>query len=501
MHNVNNARLKTRRGRPGGTAGRAALGGLFALLLGCSFNPATKRPDLVLMSESKEVSIGREMHEKLIEVTPIYRDPVLTTYVEHVGQKLAAASDRPDLEYHFTIIDSQDINAFALPGGYVYINRGLLGYMQSEAELAAVLAHEIGHITARHAVRQRTAGVGAGAATILSVLVTGSGVVGDVANLWTSAAVQGYGRDMELEADRFGAQYMYNAGYDPQAMIGVISLLKDQETFARRRARLEGKKQQTYHGVFSTHPRNDIRLQEAIAAAGKLPEDQKTVRREYYREKTDGLVYGRNAQEAEKNRFNHRNLGFSMLFPDGWKVENQRAAIVGSAPDGSATLTLKVVQRNSNQPADMALREAYNVRRLEADEQLLQYQLQGYTGKLPDAGAGDPERVAVIFFGSRQYLLEGKVNSSGTETGKNKAADYDELFLTSIRSFRPLRNTDMAPPNIRRVRYVQANEKTTFASLARHMDIGEYAEEQLRLLNGYFPRGEPQPGEWIKIIQ
>ncbi|SHF61661.1 Putative Zn-dependent protease [Microbulbifer donghaiensis] len=473
---------------------------LIAASAGCAFNPATNRPDLVLMSEEKEIKIGQEMHQKLVESTPIYNDPVLNAYIEHVGQKVAAASDRPEIKYHFTIIDSQDINAFALPGGYVYINRGLLTYLHSEAEMAAVLAHEIGHITARHAVRQKTAATGAGVASVLSVLVTGSGVVGDVANLWSTAAVKGYGRDMELEADRFGAQYMYNAGYDPQAMINVIGLLKDQETFSRRRARLEGKKQQTYHGVFSTHPRNDIRLQEVVKAAGDLPEDKKTTKVEYYREKTDGLVYGQNAHESEKNRYNHQRLGFSLLFPENWKVDNQRSAIVGTAPDNSATITIKVAQRKSNQPADMALREVYDVRTLEQGEKLNQYRLEGHTGKLPSAGAEAPDRVAVLYYGSRQYILEGKVNQDSAQDAE-ALNEYDNLFLTSIRSFRPLRKTDIIKPDIKRVRYVKANDKTTFASLARHMEIGEYAEEQLRLLNGYYPRGEPKPGEWIKIVE
>ncbi|WP_226667817.1 M48 family metalloprotease [Microbulbifer aggregans] len=482
------------------TLNKILLGILLATTAGCAFNPATNRPDLVLMSEEKEIKIGREMHEKLVASTPIYNDPILTAYVEHVGQKVAKSSDRPDLTYHFTIIDSQDINAFALPGGYVYINRGLLTYLQSEAEMAAVLAHEVGHITARHAVRQKTAATGAGVASVLSVLVTGSGVVGDVANLWSTAAVKGYGRDMELEADRFGAQYMYNAGYDPQAMINVIALLKDQETFARRRARVEGKKQQTYHGVFSSHPRNDVRLREVVDAAGELPEDKKVVKAEYYREKTEGIVYGTNAQESEKNRFNHKSLGFSLLFPDGWKVENQRSAIVGTAPDHSATLTIKVDQRDGNQPADMALRGVYDVRNLEEDEALSQYRLEGHTGKLPIGAAGQPDRVAILFYGSRQYILEGKVLEA-PDGKKDAKSEYDNLFLTSIRSFRPLRKADVIKPDIRRLRYVKANEKTTFSSLARHMEIGDYAEEQLRLLNGYYPRGEPKPGEWIKIVQ
>ncbi|WHI50657.1 M48 family metalloprotease [Microbulbifer sp. MLAF003] len=305
-----------------------------------------------------------------------------------------------------------------------------------------------------------------------------------------------------MEADRFGAQYMFNAGYDPQAMINVIGLLKDQETFARRRARIEGKKPQTYHGVFSTHPRNDLRLQEVVKAAGTLPEDNKETKVAYYREKTDGLVYGDNSRQSNKNRFNHKRLGFSLLFPDGWTVANQRSSIVGSAPDSSATITIKVAKRDGNQPADMALREEYDLRKLEQGEKLQQYQLVGHTGKFPnlEKEAPDPDRVAVIYYGSRQFMLEGKVTNSDSQD-KEALEKYDTMFLTSIRSFRPLRKTDIVEKDIRRLRYVKANEKTTFSSLAKHMEIGEYAEEQLRLLNGYYPRGEPQPGEWIKIVR
>src|SRR5690606_32743729 len=177
------------------------------------------------------------MHEKILASVPIYDDEALIAYVDEVGQRIVRSADRPDLDYTFIILDSPDINAFALPGGFVYINRGLLTYLQTEAQLAAVLAHEIGHITARHGVRrdtaQKGAGIGTGILSVLSVLTTGTNVVGDVAGLYASAAVMGYGREMELEADHFGAKYLYNSGYDPQAMVEVIGVLKNHERFMR----------------------------------------------------------------------------------------------------------------------------------------------------------------------------------------------------------------------------------------------------------------------------
>src|SRR5688572_26148381 len=159
---------------------------LVAALSACAANP-TGGVDFVLMSEKGEIERGKEEHAKLIESQPIYKDAKLQAYVEKVGKKLAAISDRPDLDYVFTIIDSSDINAFALPGGFVYINRGLLAYLTTEDQLAAVLGHEIGHITARHAVQQQAAGKTANILATTVVFATGVSSLGETASLFGGA--------------------------------------------------------------------------------------------------------------------------------------------------------------------------------------------------------------------------------------------------------------------------------------------------------------------------
>ena len=179
----------------------------------CAVNPATGSADIVTMSESRELELGREMHQKILATTPIYKDKKLQQYVEQLGQKIVAVSDRPELTYHFTVIDKPDINAFAIPGGYIYINRGLLAYLNSEAQLAAVLAHEIAHVTARHSVRKESAMKGSNLLGIATILATGNYILTDMSQLWSSAAVQGYGREMELEADQYGAVYMHRSGF------------------------------------------------------------------------------------------------------------------------------------------------------------------------------------------------------------------------------------------------------------------------------------------------
>lgn len=468
----------------------------------CSINPATGTPDLVFMSEKEEIRIGKEMHEKILKETPIYQDEKLQAYIQEIGQKVAANSHRPELTYSFTIIDSPDINAFALPGGYIYINRGLIGYLSSEAQLAAVLAHEVGHVTARHAVRQNTAQKGAGALSIFSVFVTGSTVVGDITNLWSTAAVLGYGREMELEADGFGAQYLYNSGYDPQAMAEVIGVLKDQEKYARRRAREEGKKAKGYHGVFATHPRNDTRLQEVIAKAGTLPEDGSNLtNKDTFREKTEGMVFGVNYRPKtdkpnDKNRYTHNRLGFTMVFPKDWVVENQRSAIMATPEDKSAHMRLTVDRLTKKTAPNQYIRDRLGVGLLTQSEPVSQFGLIGHTGIIPASKQQPhPTRLAVLFQGSRVYILEGKAEKPA------EGVDYDKLFVDSIRTFRPSRTKKAVPTTVKKIHYVRANDRTTFASLAKYTRLGKNGESQLRLLNGYYPRGEPSPGEWIKIIK
>ncbi|MCW8196120.1 M48 family metalloprotease [Proteobacteria bacterium 005FR1] len=472
---------------------------------GCAVNPATGEADLVFMSEEKEIEIGREMHEKVMASTPVYQDAELQAYINEIGQRVAKNADRPDLNYTFTIIDSPDINAFALPGGYVYINRGLIGYLQSEAQLAAVLAHEIGHVTARHGVRrdtaQKGAGIGTGILSVLSVLTTGTNVVGDVANLYASAAVMGYGREMELEADKFGAQYLYNSGYDPQAMVEVIGVLKNHERFMRLKAADQGQKRQTYHGVFSSHPRNDQRLREVVGTAGQLEKtadyENNDVR---FRQITQGLVFGENygahqPKETDPRRFTHAKLGFTLLFPEGWKAENQRSAIVAAPEDESAALTLQVDMLRSNIGPSQYIRDQLGIPLLTKSEPFGQFGLIGHTGIKPASEGGHPERIAVLYQANRVYIFRGSVSNPQQDV------DYDKLFMDSIRTFQPIHVANAGNMQSKTIHYVLANDRTTFAALAHLSGIRRYAEEELRLLNDYYPSGEPKPGEWIKIVK
>ena len=213
-------------------------------LAGCAVNPVSGNPNFVVMTEAQEISTGRSADAEVRKQYQVYDAPELQDYVNQVGQKLAHNSHRPNLSYHFTVLDSAEVNAFALPGGYIYITRGILSYLNSEAELGAVLGHETGHVTARHSVQQISAATAANVGVqIASVFLPGLNTMGGstLTNLLGNALLSGYGREHELEADRLGAEYLGRSGYDPQAMVKVIGVLKDQELFDAEVAKQEGR--------------------------------------------------------------------------------------------------------------------------------------------------------------------------------------------------------------------------------------------------------------------
>ncbi|MAO40468.1 MAG: peptidase M48 [Pseudohongiella sp.] len=471
-----------------------------ASLQGCAINPATGQGNLVLMTENRELEIGKEEHEKVLASMRVMEDEALNAYVTEVGQRVAATSHRPDLEYTFTVIDSPEINAFALPGGYVYINRGLLLYLKSEDELAAVLAHEIGHITARHAIQQQARGrLASTAATVggvVAAVATGSGYIGSelaqIGSIWAAAGVSGFGRENELEADSLGAEYLRNAGYNPRAMIDVLSVLKNQEDFNVRVAQ----RQPTYHGLFTTHPRNDIRLQQAVAQAGTVDDAQlRESDPSVFRQHIDGLPFGENTvRTGDRNRYYQDLLSYTMVFPDQWEIRETPTTVQASAADGSASIRVEAQRMQENKEPRLFIRENLGIEDLQRSEALSQYRLLGYTGTYTN-DTGHHERVAAIYLGPRVFVFRAQV------TDPEKVDELDRLLLSSIRTFRAIQMNERSGSTGLQVRYVQVTTGFDWAALAARSPISQYPEETLRLLNGYYPIGTPEPGEWIKILQ
>ena len=302
-------------------------------LAACAVNPVTGGKDLVLMSEDRELEIGKSLHPQITkQYGGEYNNPKIQAYVNELGNRLAEKSHRNHLIYHFTVLDSPQINAFALPGGYIYVTRGIMAYMGSEAEFAGVIGHEIGHVTARHGVRQHTQGTLASILATVAAQATGNRYAGDLTNLLGTAVVRGYGREHELEADGLGAEYVARIGLDPRKMLDVLEVLKDQEEFEKQLAKEQNRQPNVYHGLFSTHPRNDDRLKQVIGAAASigstdyLPDDP-----EVFLKKIEGMTFGSAESEGviRDSRFYHRDLDLTFEFPQEWLISNRPTHVLG----------------------------------------------------------------------------------------------------------------------------------------------------------------------------
>lgn len=479
----------------------AALGTL--VLQGCATNPVTGTPDLVFQSESGEIERSKKVHPLLLQqFGGVYDDPQLQAYVNEVGQRAAKASHRPHLEYTFTVLDSEDVNAFTTGGGYVYITRGILNYLNSEAELAAVLGHEIGHVTARHPVRQQSkstlAGIGAAAVGIF----TGSGDLAGLANYAGAALVSGYGRDQELEADRLGAEYLVKVGYTPEHMIDVVRLLKNLELFEIQQAREEKRQPRVYHGVFATHPDNDQRLKEVVRAAEPLRvgKQDRDPERERFLRKIEGLPFGPSRAQGtlKGNRFYHADLGFTIAFPNGWNVENQADRLVVVAPQKDSFLQMQM----QAPPPNTGPREFLSrllARAAAGPAQPIEINgLQGYTTVVrsaPTPFGVAPVRYLVLYYNNLAYIF------SGTSKGSSGTPAADPLFMSAIKTFRRLRQNEFPLAEPYKLKIVRTADGSRIADLARSSPIPKYASQRLRLLNNLYPDKEPQAGQLIKIVE
>jgi predicted Zn-dependent protease len=470
-------------------------------MTGCATNPVTGKADVVTMSAAQEAELGRKMHPQILQQYGRYSDEALQAYVNDVGQRIARASHLPNLQFTFTVLDSEEVNAFALPGGYVYVTRGIMAYLNSEAELVAVLGHEVGHVTARHAVRQQTGAAATGVGATLIAVLTGSGDLANLANMAGTALVRGYGRDMELEADSIGAEYLSRLGYDPEAMIDVVRLLKNQEMLEIQIARQEGREPRVYHGVFSTHPDNDTRLKEVVTSAAKAGGGEtRPDGREAYLRRIEGLPMGPSREQGvvRGSRFYHGTLGMTVAFPSGWAVQNLPRKVVATSPQKDAMLQLTAVPPPPDvKPGDLLARSLPGVP-LSGAEPIEINGLPGYTAIARDValpwGNRGPARYVVVYYNGLAYVFTGATRLSSA------LGASDPLFMSSIKTFRRLRENEfkLAEPN--RIRLVKAGPQTRIAVLAASSPIEKYPAERLRLLNDLYPDKEPVAGELIKVV-
>jgi predicted Zn-dependent protease len=306
---------------------------------GCAVNPATGKKEFTLVTPTQEAALGREGYAAATGEYGIYDDPAVAAYVDSVGRRVAHASEQPDLPWRFTVLDDAVVNAFAMPGGYIYVTRGLLAYMQSEAQLAGVLGHEIGHVTARHSAKQITqqelSGLGLGLAAAVSPTF----------RRYSSTAEQAlgllflkYSRDDETQADELGVRYAALAGYDPRDIPGTYHTLK----------RIADAAGQSLPGYLSTHPDPGQREERttALAAQAAAGHSNMVQRQRGYLEHVRGLVYGENPRYGwfEGTHFYHPVLGLELTMPAGWQTQHTHSALTAVAGDKSGMLQMTLAR-------------------------------------------------------------------------------------------------------------------------------------------------------------
>jgi predicted Zn-dependent protease len=470
------------------------------LLAACSTNPVTGGKDFVLMSEEQEISLGRQYSAEIVKEMPVYEDPELAELVQSVGESIAANSHRPDLIYRFTVLDSTTVNAFALPGGYIYITRGLLAYLNSEAELAAVLGHEVGHVTARHSVRQHSTATVTGILGAVMAASTGIQGADTLANLAGTAIVRGYGREHELEADRLGAEYIAKTGYDPQAMLKVVGVLKNQETFDKLVAEKEGREPSSYHGLFSTHPDNDARFREVVIAAEKFrTADTAKLGRDSYLHTLDGMTFGDRDEEgiARNHHFYHKALDFSVTFPQGWRIDNRAERLLARSADNDGLIQITLTDLNKRITPEAFMTERMKLEDMQQGEAITVGTFNGYTaiadGKTPYGVR--PVRYVVLYRDKKVWIIAGAAKD------RSNPQQYDSAILSTVRSFHPLSAEERALAEEKHLEIIRAPAGARYADLARKSPVANFPEEQLRLLNGDYPDGEPEAGELLKIVR
>src|SRR5687767_14836230 len=318
-----------------------------AFAAGCASNPATGGKNVVMGTMDGEKKTVQKHHQEIVKALGLYDDQATQEYVNLVGQRLAQASDLPNEEFKFFVIDDEAINAFTTGCCNVYINRGLLISVNSEAELAGVLGHEIGHITARHPARRQTQGMAASLGAMAAAILTGSNAIGQLANIGAQAWMSGYGRENEMEADRLGMKYMVKAGYNPEYIGHVFEMFQAGEKFERQRAAAEGRDPRLYHGVFSSHPSPDQRAVQAAKGAGNIkdsPPEGWIERRDEYLTTINGIAYGSSKAQGivRDNRFYHAEMGVTLAFPRGWTIENMRDRLLAFTPKKDALIQVTI---------------------------------------------------------------------------------------------------------------------------------------------------------------
>lgn len=475
-----------------------AAGMLAVALSGCAKNPATGGTSFTGgLSQNEEIRMGRENHPKIIkEFGGEYGTPDLKRYVDGIGQLLAKTAERRDLNFTFTVLDSDIINAFATPGGYVYITRGLMALADNEAQLAGVLAHEIGHITALHHARRHGQSILANIG-LAAVGILGGQSAAQLGQIGAVSLLQGFSRENEYEADELGIRYLSRVGFEPTAMAGFLSKLRaDTQLSAKRRG--ESPDAVDQFNYLATHPAPLARVQRATALARDKNVKNPMTARDIYLSKLDGILYGSDPDQGyiRGRDFLHPKLRFAFQVPRGFSLFNSNRAVYAFGPDKS-----RIVFDRAAKPVDGSME--YYLGRIWGGKLRLQNLETISVNGLDAATATTQIRTNDGTFDARLVVyrvdLQTIYRLMFLTPGNQTARLSTELRRTTY-SFRQLSAAEASQLRPLVLRIVTVGPGDTVESLARRMPYADFQLERFEVLNGISRNDRLRPGQKLKMV-
>lgn len=459
----------------------------------CATNPVTGKKEFMLMSKSQEISMGKESDPSIVAMFGLYEDAKLQNFIDQKGMAMVKLSHRPDLPYDFKIVDSPVINAFAVPGGYVYFTRGIMAHFNNEAEFAGVLGHEIGHIAARHSAKQYSKSV------IAQVGLVAGALASETFAQYANLASQGvallflkFGRDAERQSDKLGAEYSSKLGYDAQEMAGFFNTLD----------RMRQQSGQQIPNFLSTHPdpadRNEDVAKYASKWKSKLNLSNPEVGRESYLRMIDGLIYGDDPRQGyvENNKFYHPELKFQFRIPSGWATQNSPQQFQMAEPNGKAVMILSLSPQNNPVDAARAFAQQYELEVVQAQ----QVNVNGMSAvaqiadQLQDGQRAIRLLTYFISYGGTVYSILGATAYQDFNT-------YSNTFQATMTDFEPLSDPSKLNRQPTRLNIVEVKQTGTLETALRSYNTQNDKLQELALLNGMNLNDQVRQGMLIKTLE
>jgi len=442
----------------------------------CAVNPVTGKQELMLLSETDEMNLGRETDVRIIQEYGLHEDPKLTAYLNDLCQRLGKISHRPNLTYHFKILDASVVNAFAVPGGYVYFTRGILATVNSEAELAGLIGHEIGHITARHSAKQiskaQLAQLGLGVGAVLTESIP---ILSGLAQVGVGMLFLRFSRDNEREADNLGVEYSSKAGYDANQMANFFETLERMNASSDRSG---------LPGWFSTHPSPENRVQGVRMLAKewqqKINLKDLKINRDIYLREIDSLIFGDDPRQGyvEENVFYHPSLQFQFPVPVKWKLNNKPSQ-VQMVSEGQDAIILFFVSTGSSS------REAARTFMNKSGATVIRSEVTQVNGLHSQWVASEIRTQKGVYRLLSYFIEKGKdVFVFHGLTYIDRFQYYGSVFENTMRQFSEL--SDPKRINIKpdRIRIRSTKTTDTLENVLRSFGVPNEKLEEMVLLNG-----------------